>query len=218
MRFRILLFEGYIASVGASATQAADLQSGDPDGETGLPGNFGLELIEHGARKLLDSTAAKTGEMNVIAPGLDFVVMFFTLQVHQVQLVDESKSFEEFNGSIHRRAVNVWFASSGEFQQGCGIEMLVGVLNNFYEDAALGRQAYALRRKFVQQGPPFEWTIWIGRSSCNKVASMGLATALSCDAVAIGSRSTGMWDHFGPCYEKNPLEVNEKQQTTCNWV
>ena len=108
--------------------------------------------------------------MNVIASGLDFVVMFFALQVHQVQLVDESKSFEEFDGSIHRRAVDVWFASSRKFQQRCGIEMLLGVLNNFYEDAALRRQAHSLGRKFVQQGPALKGTIGSARPSCDRVA------------------------------------------------
>jgi hypothetical protein len=185
LTFRILLFEGYIASGGASAAESPDLQPGDTDCEAGLPGNLGFELIEHGTRKLLDSTAAKTRQMNVVASGLYFVVMFFTLQMHQIELVDESKSLEEFNGSIHRRAVDVRFASFRKFQQGRGIEMPVGVLNDLYKDAALRRQAHSLRGEFVQQGPALKGAIWIARSICDRVANMVMTIGFSCDIVAI---------------------------------
>ena len=88
--------------------------------------------------------------MNVVAFGLDFVVVLFPLQVHQVQLVDESKFFEEFKGPVHRGPVDIWFAFSCKLQQGCGIEVLFGLLNDFNEDTALRRQTHALGGKFVQ--------------------------------------------------------------------
>jgi len=71
----------------ASAANASYLQSGDPNPKRGFFRDLRFELLEKSARKLLDSAAAKARKMKMILHGLHFVLVFFALQMHQIQLV-----------------------------------------------------------------------------------------------------------------------------------
>ena len=49
-----------------------------------------LERVEPLAHKLSDLSAAQTGDMYVISAQLAFVVVAFTIQMHQVEFVNQS--------------------------------------------------------------------------------------------------------------------------------
>lgn len=53
--------------------------------------------------------------MNMILFRPHFVVVFFALQMHEIQLIDEPQLFKEFDRSVNRGAINVRlpFAGSG---------------------------------------------------------------------------------------------------------
>ena len=52
----------------------------------------------------------------MVAPRFHFVVVLFTLQVHQVQLINQAEFLQQFNGSIHRRTVNILVQLASLFQ------------------------------------------------------------------------------------------------------
>ena len=111
--------------------------------------DFLFELVEHGAGELFYPAASKTSQVNVFASGFHFVIMLFALQMHQVQFVDQPMLLEQFEGPVHGGAIDIREASLGDFQQGSGIHMPIGLLNNFNENAALLGQANAFGSEFI---------------------------------------------------------------------
>ena len=76
-----------------------------------------FKLLEHGAGKLLDAAASETGQMDMIAFGLDLVIMLFALQVHQIEFIDQPQLLEQIDGAIHRGTVDVRFPLAGQFEK-----------------------------------------------------------------------------------------------------
>jgi len=105
----------------------------------------------------------------MILPGLDLVIVFFALQVHEVQLINEPKFLEELNSAVNSCAINVRLLLAGSLEQRGGVEMFLGCLNDFDESAALCRQTDAFSGQFIYEGPSLR--LWKGhinmRPSCN---------------------------------------------------
>jgi len=71
--------------------------------------------------------------------------------MHQVELINEAVALEEIEGAIDSGAIDVGLALAGESEQSSGVEVLVGALDDFEEDAALGGDANAFACKFLEE-------------------------------------------------------------------
>ena len=89
--------------------------------------------------------------MNMVPPALNLVEMFFTLQVHQVEFVDQAEPFQELDGTVDGGAIDARLALASQIQKSGGIQVLLGALNNFDHSPALGRHPNSLGSQFVQQ-------------------------------------------------------------------
>src|SRR5580692_7209083 len=101
----------------AVAAGAANFQSRNSDLETRFRGDFGFQLLEQWARKLLDSPTAKTGQVNMLARGLHLVKMLFTFQVHQVEFVHQPQLLQKIDGAVNCGSINFGVPRSGELEQ-----------------------------------------------------------------------------------------------------
>jgi len=57
----------------------------------------------------------------VIAARLDFVVMLLTLQVHQIQFIDEPKLLQQFERSIDGCPIDIRVPFARQFQERSGV-------------------------------------------------------------------------------------------------
>ena len=78
--------------------------------------------------------------MYVVALGLDLVIVFFALEMHEIELVYKTQILQKLDGAIYRGAVDIRFRPSGEFEQGTGIEMSLCCLNDLDQRTALRGQ------------------------------------------------------------------------------
>jgi hypothetical protein len=141
------------------AASAANFQSCNSDLETGFGCDLRFQLFKQRARKLFDSAAAKTGQVDMLTRGLHLVKMLFTFQVHQVEFVYEAQLLQKIDGPINRGSINFGVARSGELEQRSCVEVLLSVLNHFDDSPALRGDPNASRVQFVEQGAPMEgWT------------------------------------------------------------
>jgi hypothetical protein len=73
-------------------------------------------MLEKRSRKLLYSSAAKTRQVNMIAFGLHLVIMLFSLQMHEIELIDEPEFLEEFDGAINRSPIDMGLSLARAFE------------------------------------------------------------------------------------------------------
>jgi hypothetical protein len=69
-------------------------------------------------------------------------------EVRQIQLVHQPAFLEQFQGSVHRNAIELWVSSLRETKQTVRIQVLTGLVNQVEQHLTLTRQAHA----FVAQG------------------------------------------------------------------
>jgi hypothetical protein len=97
------------AAVGAVT---ADFKAGDDDVETAVPLNLPLQSVEQVAFKFSNFAAPQACHVNVISLGAALVVVFFTLHVHQVQLINQTVTLQQAESAIHRNPVNLRIEAS----------------------------------------------------------------------------------------------------------
>jgi len=90
--------------------------------------------------------------MAVIAAGLRLVVVLFSLQMHQVKLIDQALLFQQRNGSVHRRPVDLRVLLLSQLQEFGRIEMARRVLNDPHQHAPLRCDANSSGDEFIHQG------------------------------------------------------------------
>ncbi len=139
-RYRELLFRGGEAGV----ADAADFGAGDGDLHFEVAGNLFLELLVEAGFEFADFAAAETGDMNVVAGAVGFVVVAVAAEVEKVEFVDEAFFFEEINGAVNGDEMDggIDILSAGEDL--IHVEMLLGSVHNFEDDAALAGEANSL--------------------------------------------------------------------------
>ena len=79
----------------------------------------------------------------MIRSRLDFVEVFLTLKMHQIQLIDQTEFLQHLDGAVNRRAVNFRFAFSRSFEEGLRVKVRFGLLDRLDESPALRRQSDA---------------------------------------------------------------------------
>ncbi|MGB8061347.1 MAG: hypothetical protein WCF26_05595 [Candidatus Sulfotelmatobacter sp.] len=68
--------------------------------------------------------------MAMIAAGFRFVIVLLTLDVHQIQLIDQPMFLKQRNRSIDGGSIDIPILFPGNLQQRSDIEVPRGVLNN----------------------------------------------------------------------------------------
>jgi len=128
----------------AVVTDAADFGARDGDLHVEVAGDLFLELLVKAGLEFADLAAAQAGYVDVVAWAMGFVVVAVAAKVEKVEFVDESFFLEEIDGAIDGDQVHggVNFLRAGEDL--VDIKMLLGVVHDFQDDAALAGEADAL--------------------------------------------------------------------------
>ncbi len=135
----------------AALAESSYFQAHDLNFKLVLFGDFLLEPLEGGAGEFLDFPAAEAGEVEMLLLGSDFVVVFFALDVHEVEFVDHAHALEEFDGAVDGGAVDIGVALAGLPEEAGGIEMAGGFLDGLDECPTLGGKADAAAFEGVEE-------------------------------------------------------------------
>jgi hypothetical protein len=162
-----LLLQTFLSLRGARTTKPSNFQPHYLNVELILRSNLLLELLERGRRELGHRAAAEASQMQMVLPGLDFVVMLFAVQVHQIELIDHAQPFEQLERPVHRSSINVRIPLASKLQEALCIQMSCGLLNGRDEGATLGSQPYSSGLYFTQQFAAWQQEITF---SCDSVA------------------------------------------------
>jgi hypothetical protein len=121
----------------AGGAVAAYFGAGDGDFHVEVAGDLFLELLVEAAFEFSDFSTAEAGDVNVVAGAVAFVVVAVTAEVEQVELVDEALFFEQVDGAVNGDEVDagIDFLRAGEDL--VDVEVLLGVVHNLEDDAAL---------------------------------------------------------------------------------
>ena len=82
--------------------------------------------------------------MDVVARTVGFVVVAVAAEVEEVELVDEALFFKEIDGAVDGDEVDGGVHFLGAFEDLVDVEVLLGVVHNFENDATLASEADSL--------------------------------------------------------------------------
>lgn len=114
----------------AAFAEAADFKPHHPDLKTAFPGDLFLQVLKRRAGVFHDRAAFEASHMAVIAIGLGFVIVFFALDVHEIEFVDQASLLEQSDGAVDGSAINRWIFLFGNLEQGSGVQVARGVLDD----------------------------------------------------------------------------------------
>jgi hypothetical protein len=137
--------------VAAVATAAANFQSNHSNLKSVLAGYFRLQALEQRAGELLDAPTLETRQMNMIHIRLHFVEVLLTVQVHQVEFINQPKFFQKFQSPVHGRPIDLTVTFSRKRQQGSRVQVAFRFLNRFQQDLSLSGDAYAPPCQFLEE-------------------------------------------------------------------
>jgi hypothetical protein len=116
-----------------------------------LSGDLSLQTLERGTVELLDLSAMKARQMQMVFLRFDFVIVLFPVEVHEIQLIDQAQPLQQLQGPVDGRAIDVRVALARAQQQGGGVKMGIRLLDGFDQRAPLRRQTNALCLYLIQQ-------------------------------------------------------------------
>ena len=135
-------------ALGLCAAVAADtayFRAGDADFDVAVFGDLGFELFIELGFDFADFAAADAGYVNVVAGTVAFVVVAVAAQVQQIQLVDQSETFQQLERPVDRYLGDVGIDFLGALEDFVGVHVLGGGFHDLEHDAALAREADAAR-------------------------------------------------------------------------
>src|SRR6185503_12275070 len=113
--------------------------------EGNLESELRLDLATHGlqlfAEKFLDTAATQANNMRMLLFQTGLVVMFFALEMSQIQLVHQSAFLEQLQGAIYGDAIEFGIFFLGHLIQTFGVQMQTGIVDQIEQQAPLARQA-----------------------------------------------------------------------------
>jgi len=136
LRQRLFFFGGE-----AVVADAADFGAGDGDLDVAIAGNLLLELLVEARFEFADLAAAETGDMDVIAGAVSFVVVAVAAKVEEIEFVDEALAFQEIDGAVDGNEVYFGVDFLGAIEDLIDVEMLLGGIHDLEDDAALAGEA-----------------------------------------------------------------------------
>jgi hypothetical protein len=114
-----------------------------------LGADLPLQALKCGTVEFLDLPAMETRQMQMVFLCLDLVVMFFSVEVHQVQLIDQSHALQQLKRPVDGRAINLGIPLASPRQQGGRVQMGICTLNGFDQRAPLRGQTNASRFQLI---------------------------------------------------------------------
>ena len=109
-----------------------------------VAGDLFLELFVEAGLELADLAATQTGDVDVVAGAVGFVIVAITTEVQEVEFVDEAFFFEEVYGAVDGDEVDGGVDFLGTSEDLIDVEMLLGGVHDFQDDAALASEANSL--------------------------------------------------------------------------
>jgi hypothetical protein len=103
-----------------------------------------FELFVEAGFEFADFAAAETGNVDVVAGAVGFVVMAVAAEVEEVELVDEAFFLEEVDGAVDGHEVDGGVHFLGASEDLIDVEVLLGGVHDFEDDAALAGEANSL--------------------------------------------------------------------------
>ena len=112
-----------------------------------VAGDLFFQLFVEAGFEFADFAAAEAGYVDVVAWAVGFVVVAVTAEVEEVKLVDEALFFEEVDGAVDGDEVDGRVHFLGASEDLVDVEMLLGVVHDFEDDAALAGETNSLFAK-----------------------------------------------------------------------
>jgi hypothetical protein len=136
---------GQLLGVGGKAivADAANFGAGNGDFNVAVAGDLLLKLFVKAGFEFTDLTAAETGDMDVIAWAVGFVIVTVATEMQKIELVDETLPLEKVDGAVDRNKMDVGIDLLGALEDLIDVEMLFGAVHDLEDDTALAREANA---------------------------------------------------------------------------
>jgi hypothetical protein len=109
-----------------------------------VAGDLLFELFIEARLEFADFAAAEAGDVNVVAGAMGFVVVAVAAEMEKVELVDEAFFFEEIDGAVNGDEVDGRVLFLCALENLIDIEVLLGGVHDFEDDAALTGEADSL--------------------------------------------------------------------------
>ena len=77
----------------------------------------------------------------MVTRAMTFIEMLLTVDVEQVELVDEPELLKHVECSIYGHAVDAGVHLLGALENGAGVKMALGIVHHLKQNAALAREA-----------------------------------------------------------------------------
>jgi len=105
-----------------------------------LGGDLPLQTLKCGTIEFLDLPAMETRQVQMILLCLDLVIMLFTVEVHQVELIDQPHALEQLKRPVNGSAIDFGVPLAGALQKSGSVQMGICTLNGFDQRASLRGQ------------------------------------------------------------------------------
>ena len=128
----------------AVVADAADFGARDGDLHFEVAGDLFLQLLVEAGLEFADLAAAQAGDVDVVARAVSFVVVAVAAKMEEVEFVDEAFFLEKVDGAVDGDQVDGGINLLRAGQDLVDVEMLLGVIHDFEDDAALAGEANAL--------------------------------------------------------------------------
>jgi hypothetical protein len=137
--------QGSGAGALAGVAVAADFGASDGDFHAAIGFDLALELFEKAALYFPDLAAAEAGDMDVVAGTVAFVVVLVTVDVEQIEFIDQAVFFEQIERAVDGDAMNARIDSLSALEDRASIEMALGIVHHLDQNAALASEPDATR-------------------------------------------------------------------------
>ena len=109
-----------------------------------VAGDLFFELLVEAGFEFADFAAAETGDVDVVARAVGFVVVAVTAEMEEIEFVDEAFFFEEIDGAVDGDEVYGGVHFLGALEDLVDVEVLLGGVHDLEDDAALASEANSL--------------------------------------------------------------------------
>ena len=137
----------------AGVADAADFGARDGDLDVAVAGDLLLELFVEARFEFANFAAAETGDVNVVARAMRFVIVAVATEVEKIEFVDESLALEKVDGAIDGDEMDLGVDLLGTLEDLVDIEMLLGAVHDFEDDAALAGETNAALTQGLLEAP-----------------------------------------------------------------
>jgi hypothetical protein len=143
---KLFLFGGQ-----AVVADAADFGAGDGNLNVAVSGDLLFELLVEARFEFADLAATETGDMDMVAWAVGFVVMAIAAEMEEVEFVDEALALEEIDGTVDGDKVDVGVDFLCATEDLVDVEVLLGGVHDLQNHATLAGETDAAFAKSVLQ-------------------------------------------------------------------